>query len=133
MNTINNVWVIDDNSVSNLICKALIKKEKFAENVSFETSAERAIDDLVQLARERPEALPEVIFLDLNLPLMNGWEFMREFLQLPQDIQQKVKVYILSSSLSSSDREKAEENEALSGFYTKPLSSHILQEISFAS
>lgn len=73
--------------------------------------------------------LPELIFLDINMPVMNGWEFMEEFTQIRDGLKKKVEVYILSSSTDSHDIKKAKANPGITDYIIKPLSPELLKNI----
>lgn len=69
---------------------------------------------------ESAESLPDVILLDLNMPVMDGWQFLDEFVKLK--LSKKITLYIVSSSIDEADHEKALSYEAVSHFYIKPIS-----------
>ena len=89
------------------------------------TFFDSAINALQHLKNEDSEQ-PSIIFLDINMPLMDGWQFIEEYEQLPIE---HAKVYILSTSLNPIDINKSEENATVLGFKQKPLSKHILEDI----
>lgn len=75
--------------------------------------------------------LPELIFLDINMPVMNGWEFMDEFVKIRPGLSKKIDIYILSSSTDSHDIQKAKSNPAITGYIVKPLTPQLLQRMFF--
>lgn len=75
------------------------------------------------------EEIPEVVFLDINMPIMNGWEFMDEFVKIRHNIQKKIDVYILSSSTDSMDIQKAKSNPEITDYIVKPLTPDLLKNI----
>ena len=107
------VYFIDDDPLSNKFNTMLIRKiHPDVEIVTF-VNAEEA---LMQL-RDAAAPKPEVIFLDLNMPVMNGWDFMDEFKKL--DL--KIEIVILTSSNDASDKKKAKEHKEVKDFVVKPL------------
>jgi CheY-like chemotaxis protein len=70
-----------------------------------------------------------LIFLDLNMPIMNGWEFLEELKNLNDTLQLSYKIFVLSSSINPDDRKKAENNPLVTGYLSKPLSIEILEQI----
>jgi len=75
------------------------------------------------------EEIPEVIFLDINMPVMNGWEFMDEFVKIRAGLQKKIDIYILSSSTDSLDIQKAKSNPGIKDYIVKPLSPDFIKHI----
>jgi CheY-like chemotaxis protein len=75
------------------------------------------------------EEIPELIFLDINMPVMNGWEFMDEFVKIRPALQKKIEIYILSSSTDSHDIQKAKSNPEVTDYIVKPLSPDFIKNI----
>lgn len=71
--------------------------------------------------------LPDIIFLDLNMPIMDGWQFLDEFTKIP--LEQEVTIYIVTSSIDPADRKRAGKYEKVSNFIVKPIEVDHLQEI----
>ena len=107
------VFFIDDDPLSNKFNTMLIRKIHPDVEIKTFTKAEDALTDL----KDDDNQKPEVIFLDLNMPVMNGWDFMAEFKKIGLDIE----VVVLTSSNDSSDKEKAEKNSQIKDYVVKPL------------
>ena len=75
------------------------------------------------------DELPELIFLDINMPVMNGWEFMEEFTKIRDSISKRIEIYILSSSTDTHDIKKAKANPGITDYIVKPLTPEILKNI----
>ncbi|TGK18731.1 response regulator [Leptospira fluminis] len=130
MNTlINCIMLIDDNSNDNFIHDRVIKKNGFANIVIALTSAVEALNYLKQ-QKEKGLVHPDLIFLDINMPGMNGWEFLVEYDKLDGDLQGKIIIIMLTTSDNPDDQEKARNLKTLSDFKTKPLTKEMLSEIS---
>ncbi len=118
------VTLIDDDPINNLICEKLIQRQGFAEQVNSFTSASEGLQWLCDL---NPDQYPGLILLDINLPAMDGWEFLSQLeVRLPV---QEICIYLLSSSVSQKDRQKAADHPLLSGFLIKPLSAAQLDQL----
>ncbi|ALM08839.1 hypothetical protein SB49_14315 [Sediminicola sp. YIK13] len=90
-------------------------------------NGEDALLELSQLLNSG-EGFPDVIFLDLVMPGMGGWEFIEEFQKIP-GLPKKTKIYILSAFTSSKDRNKAKNNSYIAGFFDKPITRNIVNSI----
>ncbi len=80
-----------------------------------------AIDQLYEIQKKDPSKLPDYILLDINMPIMNGWEFLDEYKRLNIDPRGKTKIYIISSSVFSNDINKARSYPLVKDFISKPL------------
>jgi response regulator of citrate/malate metabolism len=115
------IYLIDDDEIQNLINTRVISIVADHVKVKAFTSAENALSDL----KENAGDMPEMIFLDINMPKMNGWDFLEAY----QTLENKVKVYMLSSSINNKDIQKSETYEVVNGFICKPLVVEKLSEI----
>src|SRR5580693_8464796 len=103
------VLLVDDNDIDNFINERIITSSFFSEKVEVKTSAQAALDFLKANA-SNAEVLPQVIFLDLNMPVMDGFAFLEEYKKLPDTIKGNCKIVVLSSSISPEDINKASTN-----------------------
>lgn len=122
------VLLIDDNKADNFIHKAYIQKHGGVENIVMATSGAEALDYL-KSKEEGDYPRPELIFLDINMPKMNGWEFLEEYKKLDEEQKGGVVVVMLTTSLNPEDQEMAASNENVRGFLNKPLKVEAFQEI----
>ncbi len=119
---IRSVYAIDDSEIDNFILKRLLKIIQYEGSFYTYTFARLALLQLEEtIKNERLEALPEVIFLDINMPDMNGFDFMDELNKLPADVVSKMNIIIVSSSENLEDHKRAKTYSNVINFISKPL------------
>jgi len=128
MKKYNLVLLIDDNEIDNFVAKKVIEKSGFAEKVIAVQSARNALDYLNTESSSKDE-LPDIIFLDIGMPEMDGFEFLEEYENLNKIVVNNCKVVVLSSSLDIDDYNRANRNKLVRKFINKPLSKKSLMEI----
>src|SRR6185295_17510751 len=99
MQQANSVLLIDDDSIFNMISTKIIQVAKFAPKVNSYLDGTAALEELKHIIKTNPNEFPDVIFLDINMPEMDGWEFLDEFKKFPEFILKKCKVFMLTSSI----------------------------------
>ncbi|HCO84367.1 MAG TPA: response regulator [Arenibacter sp.] len=124
--TINTICIIDDDPIFVFGSKILLRNNSFASDYLVCQNGKEALDVITPLI-ESEESLPEVIFLDLNMPIMDGWEFLDEFGKLSEE--NNIRIYILSSSVDSRDIERAKNYGMVNGFIAKPLTDAKIKEL----
>ncbi|MEM6359615.1 MAG: response regulator [Bacteroidota bacterium] len=120
--------LVDDNETDNFISKRIIEITKFANRVEVKNSGKSALDYLRD-NQENTEELPNLIFLDINMPIVDGFVFLYEFEKFNNLIKDKCKVIILSSSDNKRDIDKIVNNNHVIKFITKPLTETALEEV----
>ena len=123
------ILLVDDDEINNFISIKLIKKALVNTEIMACLNGKFAIDQLLELQQQGPEKLPDYILLDINMPIMNGWEFLDEFNRLNIDPQGKCKIYIISSSVFSNDINKARSYPLVKDFISKPLNVEKITEL----
>ena len=111
-------YLIDDDVIGAYLTENLLKAEGVAAPIRTFQSAEKALDDLIA---QPPELLPQVVFLGLNMPLMNGWQFLEALEPYQNKLRDNCHIYILTSSLALADLEKSQQYELVAGLIHKPL------------
>ena len=122
------VMLVDDNDTDNFISKRIIEITKFAERVEVMSSGKDALDYLKD-NQNRPQDLPSIIFLDINMPIVDVFVFLYEFDKFNELVKSKCKIIILSSSDNKRDIDKIVNNNHVIKFITKPLTEVALDEI----
>jgi CheY-like chemotaxis protein len=118
MKKINLACLIDDDPVHVFLSKKYLKKTGMIENLMVFQNGKVAFDNLTAIVQEGGE-LPKVILLDLNMPIWDGWQFLDEFIKIPT--KEEITIFILSSSISQRDIDKAREYNQVSNYIVKPI------------
>ena len=111
------VLLVDDSEIDLFINKKILEFNHFSKNITSTTSPLKALEMLSQT----DDALPEVVFLDLNMPIMDGFKFIQAFSTLPKFVQEHVSIVVLTSSENINDRRLAGKSEKVVHFVSKPL------------
>ena len=123
----NKVLLIDDNEIDNFINERMITSSHFSNTVDVKNSSDSALDYLRNL-NEQSE-IPEIIFLDLNMPVKDGFAFLKEYESLPEFIRNVSRIVVLSSSISPDDISRASTNPHVFKYVNKQLSEKYLDAI----
>ena len=122
------VLLIDDDLAINYYHNRLFSKIEWIESILTSKNGKEGIDTITDLIKNKTKDDIIYIFLDINMPIMNGWEFLAEFDKIQNTIPFNYKIYILSSSINKDDSDKAESNPLVTKFLNKPLlMEHVLK------
>lgn len=122
------IWVIDDDPIYQIIVNKMMQKSELHLDVLSFKNGKEAIDEFKHKL-DKKEVLPNIILLDINMPIMDGWEFMDEIVLLKNQIPQKIHIYIVSSSIAVDDKKKAKLYPEIVGYLIKPLNHEVLKLI----
>lgn len=122
------VLLVDDNDTDNFISKRIIEISGFAKRIEVKNSGKSALEFLRE-NQSNPDNIPNLIFLDINMPVVDGFVFLYEFESFPDLVKSKSKVIILSSSDNKRDIDKIVNNNHVINFITKPLTEVSLDEV----
>ena len=123
------ILLVDDDEINNFISIKLIKKALLTSEIMACLNGKFAIDQLMDIQKHDIDKLPDYIFLDINMPIMNGWEFLDEYKRLNIDPMGKIKIFIISSSVFSNDINRAKSYPVVKSFISKPLSVEKIKEL----
>lgn len=122
------VLLVEDDPITIMVCERIIKMTAFAENVTSCLNGKIALDYL--FSSRKNGKWPKIIFLDINMPVMNGWDFLVELDKAKQQFKELPKIYLLSSTVDPEDYSKARDFLLVEDFIPKPLSKEALEKIS---
>jgi CheY-like chemotaxis protein len=122
------VLLVDDNDTDNLISRRVLEINGYAQKITVSNSGKGALSYIEEHLTSQEE-LPDVIFLDINMPIVDGFVFLYEFDSLANKISKKIEIIVLSSSDSQQDIERMIKHPRVVKFITKPISSTIVQNL----
>ena len=122
------IMLVDEDEIDNIINQKIIESNNFSETVMVFQTGNDALDYLRKHTTNE-ELLPDLIFLDINMPIMDGFQFLEEFEKLEDPVLEKCKIIMLSSSISPRDIDRAASNKFVKKYLNKPLNSRYLQAI----
>ncbi|WP_221393015.1 response regulator [Dyadobacter sp. NIV53] len=115
------IIVVDDDPANNLICKHIIHRFDKEAQVTLFTDPAKALEAIKEIYSLGTDSNPTIILLDINMPVITGWEFLEKFKMLDEKIRKQITIYILSSSIDDGDIEKADKNPYVKAYFQKPL------------
>ena len=115
-----NVCLIDDDSIYQFTARKLLESTGLAKHIQSFYNGSEAINYFKD-QNNTHETLPDVIFLDINMPIMNGWEFLEEYHKIYNKLPKLIVVYVVSSSIDSNDMQKSREYKTVSDYLVKPI------------
>lgn len=130
---LDSVLFIDDDPITLMLCKMVIKKASFSNEIATSKNGEEALQYFIALKQldssNEFKKHPQLIFLDLNMPVMGGWEFLDSFSTEDYADYNKTKVIILSSTIDPEDLEKSKKYPMVIDFLSKPISKEMLEYV----
>lgn len=128
MKKIETFCIVDDDDIYQFTTSLLLKKTDLVNKIIVFSNGLKAINFLKDEMGTK-ENIPDVLFLDINMPVMDGWEFLEEYLLIKPMMPKTVVIYMVSSSVNEKDVLKAKSISALSGYLVKPISSQNIMEV----
>lgn len=120
--------IIDDDEIYVFGIKHLMQRVNFSKNIMVFENGQEALRFLTPIIEDE-EALPNVILLDINMPIMDGWQFLDEFVKIQTPSSRKLTIYMMSSSVNPADIERAKSYELISDYIIKPIDQNQLELI----
>ncbi|NCX96022.1 MAG: response regulator [Chitinophagia bacterium] len=120
MNEIDNICIIDDDNIYTMLLKKTIKKLNICDNITSFNQGKLALETFkTHIQTNTP--LPDIIFLDVNMPILDGWMFVDEFAKIMDAMNKKVLIYVVSASVDPDDKNKALANKYITNYLVKPI------------
>ena len=120
MKKVNSAFIIDDDDIYKFTVIRALKEYKPSQRILLFSDGEEALEYLTDNLG-KSEALPDVVFLDINMPIMDGFEFMEEYVKIKPRVGKQITIYMISSSVSPEDVNKANSISEISDYIIKPI------------
>lgn len=128
MHQIQQVCVIDDDEIYIYLIKKSLAALEIDYSINAYANGMDAIKGITSLI-DQQQPIPEIIFLDINMPIMDGWEFLKAFREIQEKLPNQIPIYIISSSIAAEDKEKAKHFPEIVGYLSKPVELETLVSI----
>lgn len=115
------VFLIDDDNIYQFTARKILESTGLAKHIQSFYNGNEALNYFKDQKNISSETLPDFIFLDINMPVMNGWEFLEEYNKLYGNLPKPIIVYVVSSSIDSYDMNKSKEYKSVSDYIVKPI------------
>lgn len=122
------VCIVDDDDIYRLVASIEIKKTEMVNNIIVFPDGQKAISYFI-VQKENLEKLPDIIFLDINMPVMDGWQFLEEYMLIKSVLPKSIVIYMVSSSVDYRDITRAKNISEVSGYLVKPIGKQRLLEV----
>ena len=127
---IKKILCVDDDPITLMLYKMVIAKASLSQTVIVAKNGQEALEYYDNLKSEHEEDFPELIFLDLNMPVMGGWEFLDNFIQPTySQFNEMTKIIVLSSTIDPQDIEKVKNYPIIIDFISKPVTKEMLEKL----
>lgn len=126
------IMLIDDNEIDNLINQKIIESSSICKHIFTHTSGKSAIEflkNMEKIASRVENVLPEIIFLDIDMPLMDGFQFLDEFNKLSNETKKYCHIVMLTSSINPQDMNKSKKYDYVKKYVNKPLTQDSLKKL----
>jgi CheY-like chemotaxis protein len=128
MKKIDKLTIVDDDEAFVFLTREIVEETDMVNNISVFGNGLDAFN-FIQSNKNNREELPEIILLDLNMPVMDGWQFLERYVKISPELAKPISVYICTSSISPNDVAKAREISAVSDYIVKPVTTDNLKSM----
>ena len=121
------ILLIDDDAGNNTVSRIFLKRVVIETEIVAFTDPEKGLEYIASEYSTNP--VTTILLLDINMPVLSGWDVLEKFTQMPKDIQQHFTIYILTSSINKEDKDKAAAHPLVSAYIEKPMTIGLLNSL----
>lgn len=129
MNKLTRFIVIDDDLINNMLCRHIITKVFHDVDIETFNNPEKGLEYISRKYADSQIEILTVLFLDINMPVWSGWDFLDHFEKLEEKIKKQIRIFMLSSSIDATDSDRARRNKNVVDYFEKPLDKITLQKV----
>jgi len=122
------IFLIDDDPIHQQIARLMFDRQVISSRVVSFHDAKTALNHLREHAGQ-PDNLPDLILLDLNMPVMDGWEFLDEYEKISDTLSKAIRIHVLTSSVNDGDLSRAKQYGSVDGYLVKPLNRAVISSL----
>ncbi|WP_209402054.1 response regulator [Pseudozobellia sp. WGM2] len=123
-----NICIIDDDDIYQFTMTAALNNLKKIDKITTFLDGAQALDFITDNLKNKEE-LPDVVFLDINMPIMDGFQFMEEYVKIKPNVDKEISIYMVSSSVDPKDIARCRKIEGISDYIVKPIKEHKLKAL----
>ena len=120
------ICIVDDDAIYQFTITRTLEIQNAAERIIAFSDGEMALQFIVENL-DKPSVLPDVIFLDINMPVMDGWQFLEAYDKIKSNVTKPIIIYLLTSSIDPADVERAKKIDTIARYLTKPINPESLR------
>lgn len=122
------IVIVDDDRLQVAALQKIITDTNLAAGISVFGNGQEAVDYLANLSQQG-DSLPHVIFLDINMPVMNAWRFLELFTRMKRLLYRPIPIYVVTGSTEGTDMAQSRHHAAVRGYITKPVSKEKIRQV----
>ncbi|HEY9000938.1 MAG TPA: response regulator [Mucilaginibacter sp.] len=119
---------IDDDPIDHFLMKHILRGKNYFDTTTYTVYGSLVLD-YIEEHKSEPEKLPDMIFVDLNMPMFSGWDFLKRMEQMQHEISKDIPVFVISSSLRPDDKATSSKYSFVQDFLSKPVNSEEIERI----
>lgn len=123
------IYIVDDDEIFQFTTRKMLQYLGMKEGIESISNGQLAIEKIKNSLASDPDQLPDAILLDINMPVMDGWDFLNQYKVVRNNISKPIRIYMISSSVDDRDMARAEKDDSVTKYISKPVDEVMLKEM----